>query len=361
MGNVTVRIDQTWGVSGYSTSPRKDSKFLPYSRMKTTENKYERCKQTQRCARGWSFYDQKSSSLSTTMQSFAGGYHYEINLFNDFEDWRQGTHGWNYNFDKKLKLSHLPDGSHFSPFEFESLGPTIPSFNNTSNNGLVLNKKSLASQITKQRYWVDEIKDYIRWQESNIEVATLDAKHRSRSDVKRAINETKNYYLNLLANETSKLLHLSKSQCANISCTLIFNTSSLEVNGAINATGKMGLTPDGTEIAIWTFDSIDIAEEVDVVLTGQRAIALLSRSSINIDTKLVARPGTLGGFPGGYSVARVEKDRWIEICYEKRLKSHQRNRTACSGDQPLEALATGIRSYNVNGPGSGSVRVILKT
>jgi hypothetical protein len=54
--------------------------------------------------------------------------------------------------------------------------------------------------------------------------------------------------------------------------------------------------------------AVVLAVEVNVTLVGQRPLALLSRSSARINTSFVASPGTLGGFPGGYSVGRDPGD-----------------------------------------------------
>ena len=116
---------------------------------------------------------------------------------------------------------------------------------------------------------------------------------------------------------------------------------------------------------MWAFDSIDIDENVHVTVTGQRAMALVSRSSVRINTSIVAPPGTLGGFPGGYSIARRPSDRLIGICAED-IESTKIVGDKCAGDQAITALSTSDSSRwpvsnNVNGPGSASARVYLKT
>lgn len=62
-------------------------------------------------------------------------------------------------------------------------------------------------------------------------------------------------------------------------CDLLFNTSSAVFSGAVNAQGVLTTTANGTEVAVWVFESIDLDENVNVTLTGQRAMALVSRSS----------------------------------------------------------------------------------
>lgn len=320
---------------------------------------------------------QTSASLLSTMQYFAGGKHIHIPLFADFEDWRQGTYGWwgeTYDwenskdvYDSKImkgdKIVPIPKGAHFSPFNFVSLGPSIPSFNSSLNNGLVLNRVRLMEDIKKQSDFVESIEVYLVWIELEMTISSLDAKSRSRKDIQNEMMRTKADSMKLLTREREKLILLSNSQCQNEKCTLLFNTSSLELRGAINATGTISMTPDGTEVAIWTFDSIDLGSEVIVTLTGQRAIFLLSKSSTHIDTKLHAYSGTLGGFPGGFSVFRDANDLLVSVCPQRSMDIDRGYNcdggTCCPGDQPLSRLKKATKSNNVNGPGSSSVRVYL--
>lgn len=61
-GNVTLRTDQTWGVSGTARAPRAKSPYNPYSFRPTSSLSYERCKATHRCSRGWEHYDQSTAT-----------------------------------------------------------------------------------------------------------------------------------------------------------------------------------------------------------------------------------------------------------------------------------------------------------
>lgn len=307
------------------------------------------------------------------MQVFPGGEHKPIPLFADFEDWRQGALGWdkfscdiNEGESSKCKMlirggvsnssyqneAKWPKGAHWSPFDFESLGPSVPSFNSSTNNGLVLNAVHLMEEVQKQEEWITEMEAYLAWLKNEINTTSLEAYTRFRKDITSELSRTISDYEKLLLQEKHKKSILEKSQCANTnSCTLLFNTSSLQLSGVINATGSIGLTPDGTEVAMWTFDSIDIGYEVSVELTGQRALALLSKSSVFIDTNLTVKPGTLGGFPGGYSVSRING--LSNVCTENsRIEPFN-----CSGDYPLNQLNLKTVSNNINGPGSASVRV----
>ena len=85
--------------------------------------------------------------------------------------------------------------------------------------------------------------------------------------------------------------------------------------------GVIHMTLGGTEVATFNFERVYLGAGVKVHTSGFRALSLLSRSSMIIDTPIIAAPGTLGGFPGG----RLPDD------------------------------------FNSNGPGSGSRRVFEKT
>jgi len=99
-----VRVDPAWGVSGVGGAPRaQSSEHLPYA-VRGNESLpfhgyashalspgYERCKATQRCARGYEHYYQGSATARWTTQAYAGGRHEEVFLFAPFEDWRPGT------------------------------------------------------------------------------------------------------------------------------------------------------------------------------------------------------------------------------------------------------------------------------
>ena len=339
---------------------------------KVSEESYSRCKDTHRCSRGWNYYNQTSYQSTFSTQIFAGGEHRKIPLFADFEDWRQGTQGWYMSSCKDVnngeqgcdlrigeelvRNGKRPKGAHWSPFNFESLGPLVPSFNTTTNSGLVLNTERLSTQVERQRHWINDIETYLAWLLHEMNTTSLEAHTRFRRDILAEMFKTVDEYKHYLASEKQKLSVLENSQCINVSnCDLLFNTSNLQLTGVVNATGTLGFTSNGTEVAIWAFDSIDIVKEVKIQVTGQRAFSLLSKASVFIDTPLIAKPGTLGGFPGGISVSRI--DRNISVCNE--TITHLP--FVCDGDYPLLRLNNSTISNNINGPGSGSVRVYTYT
>ena len=370
-GNVTFRIDSAWGISGSSRKSRSTSKRLNRSVRPSSIDAYDRCKATQRCNRGWDKYNQLNASSESTMQIFAGGLHRKIPLFVDFEDWRQGPFTWERSSSgdgfrdgtPQDEVSFIPKGSYWSPFMFKSLGPLIPSFNTSSNSGLVLNKKILEYELERQENWIQSIQDYLVWLRNEAHITSLDARTRTRIDIREQLHRTELQYEKRLRVENEKKIVMRNSQCVGL-CELVFNTSSLELWGIINATGDIAVTPDGTEVGVWAFDSIDLGSEVNIHVTGQRAMALLSKSSVYINTKIIINPGTLGGFPGGYSLFR-SKDRLVSVCSEELLDEDKTkclaNTLCCPGDRFISKMEETSISSNINGPGSSSLRYYLFT
>lgn len=368
-GNVTFKVDPTWGVSGQSKRLRQfTSKYLSRPAKATASDAYERCKATQRCPRASGRYDQSSAHSSHTLQTYQHGEHINVSLFLDFEDWRRGIRGWEQSCrdedtDFCLPSSEIngvnpkPAGAHWSPFDFDALGPSVPTFGNRWNNGLVLNKKLVELNIKDQNSLVKEYESLVVWMDREFNYGvTDDAMLRTRREIRDNIPN----YTNTIEAGKGVLSALSQSQCSTtVVCSLVFNTSDASLSGAVNATGVITNTSDGTEVALWAFDSIDIDEHVTITVTGQRAMALLSRSSVHINTTLQASPGTLGGFPGGISVARHQRDRLVSVCNEG-VDSRQ-FLDVCPGDVLVRELGKGIKSNNVNGPGSPSTRVYLMT
>ena len=371
-GNVTYKIDPTWSISQQEAQPRNFTHYVSRPILPTSTDAYERCKSTRRCPRGWSHYNQSSLETSHKLQEFRDGENLPIPLFMDFEDWRRGTRGWKQSCRSGHHDICLPQslldattqvaGAHWDPFDFHSLGPTISAARNEWNNGLVLNTESKDLAIEDQRHLINKYKSLVHWMDENFKYGlTDDAGIRSREEIRLNITD----YSEVIASEELILDQLVQSQCSSVECNLLFNTSDATLTGAINATGVIATTPDGTEVALWAFDSIDIDGNVNVTLTGQRAMALISRSSIQINTTLYALPGTLGGFPGGYAVARRASDRMNRVCNEQ-VESRGfldicRGKSCCPGDVSIDELESGIVSNNINGPGSPSTRVYLFT
>ena len=309
-GNVSFKIDPTWGISGKSKQTRQFSKYLSQPAPPTSTDAYERCKATNRCPRAWIDYNQSLAVSSYTFQEYLNGEHVQANAFLDFEDWRVGIRGWeqscrNDGGNSELCLpaspeesnanNNKPTGAHWSPFIFDALGPTVQASGNKWNKGLVLNGQKLNTDISDQTDVINQYESLVAWLDEEYQYGvTGDVMLRSREEIRANITN----YTEIIQAEKQVLEALTQSQCSNVQCSLLFNTSDATLSGVIIATGAITTTPDGTEVALWAFDSIDLDEHVNITLTGQRAMALVSRSSVRINTTLHAVPGTLGGFPG---------------------------------------------------------------
>jgi len=306
-GNVSFKIDPTWGISGKSKQTRQFSKYLSQPAPSTSTDAYERCKATNRCPRAWNNYNQSLAASSYTFQEYLNGEHVQAIAFLDFEDWRVGTRGWEQSCRNDGDNSELclpaspeesnnnPTGAHWSSFVFDALGPTVQASSNKWNQGLVLNKQVLKKDRVDQIDVIDQYESLVAWLDEEYQYSvTGDVMLRSREEIRANITN----YTEIIQTEKQILDALTRSQCSNVQCSLLFNTSDATLSGVVNATGVITATPDGTEVALWAFDSIDLDEHVNITLTGQRAMALVSRSSVRINTTLHAIPGTLGGFPG---------------------------------------------------------------
>lgn len=295
------------------------------------------------------------------MQRFSGGAHEVISLFSDFENWREGTSNWvskrtvGCNSDI-CKREEKPRGAHWSPFEFPSVGgPSISSFGGQQNNGLVLNLQRKHAEEDMQRDVLIKLKDKLQWIKDESNFTLTDATSYYKIDIMKAFDKMYLDTEELFRKEKEILRMLTNSQCNILSqCKLLFNTSSLMITGIINASGTLAFNPDGTEVAVWTFDSIDLGAEVKVEVDGQRAMALLSRSSVYLNTSVFVEPGTLGGFPGGFSTYRSKRHRLTRVC-SKHFDFLEPWK--CQADHPISREIYSKQSNNVNGPGSPSFRV----
>jgi hypothetical protein len=386
-GNVTIRVDPVWGVSNnmegaYTPSTRKEEALFTYSYYEmdpsrlnnpvraTLTTDYDRCKANHRCNWGVVFQNQTTNDVRYFQQLFDRGNKYGINLFLDFEDWRLGTRGFNWEGTlppiqagqvsvpraRALELKYIR-GAHFWPFDQPSLGPVVPCYLLEENHGLVLNRDLQRRQIDQQDALVSDLEGRIDFLQDNIETAFMDASRRSRKDVRRNLTWVKDDFNNWYLNERKELTQLSSSMCVNVSsCTLVFDTTALTLTGAIgNWNGTIRTTAAGTQVAVWSFDSIYLGPEVGVTLIGQRAFSLVSKTNAVINTTFYAAPGTIGGMQGGGSVGRFLSDS---------LETDVKDIYICDiggyCNENLEdryGVAEAFVSNNVNGPGSGNLRV----
>ena len=359
-GNVSYKINPNWGVSGESKRPRAFTQYLSRPAPDTPTDAYERCKSTHRCPRARNEYNQTVASSVYTAQEYAGGDAEHVSLFIDFEDWKKGSRGWEQScrasgtgecLPASAHDESRPRGAHWSPFDLGVLGPSVLTYDQSWNNGLVLNRAELNDDVAKQTQLIDKYKELAEWTESQYRHGlTDDPRMRFRENIKQDARKYIDRLESMIETEQSTLDVLAASQCVNIECNLLFNTSDLTLRGAVNATGMMATTPDGTEVALWPFASIDLDEHVNVTVIGQRALALASRSSVRVNTTFHASPGTLGGFPGGFSVSRRPEDRLVGVCSDDVLERDFLD--SCPGDQPVRELSKGVASNNINGPGT---------
>jgi hypothetical protein len=113
-------------------------------------------------------------------------------------------------------------------------------------------------------------------------------------------------------------------------CRLLFNTSDATLRGSVDARGRVAVTPGGQPVAVFAFDSIELGPEVNVTLVGQRPLVLLSRSSVVLNTTLAAKPGTLGGFLGGFSWGRLPSDALSDDPLDLHLRNLPTEVRACA-------------------------------
>lgn len=312
--------------------------------------------------------NQSSNERSFYLRLFEQGVLFNASLFLDFEDWRPGTRGLTWSGSPPLSAARnvttiddlalaLP-GAHFWPFNDTSIVVSVPAYLHATNEGLVLDRATHLLQIELQAAFADDVKGRLDWIDANIESINMGAELRARRDVRLEQELNRNNVSQWYAGELAELVALNSSQCTYQVCELLFNTSSLELTGAVNATGVLRLTANGTEVALFAFDSVYLGPEVGVTLVGQRALVLSSRTSIVLNTTMAAAPGTLGGMQGGGSVARlaneslVDGPRLVMICDLLNVCDNSHSFTNFTDEERNSFI-----SNNVNGPGSGNVRV----
>jgi len=382
-GNVTIRLDPVWGISQTPgtqalrlSEARFTKKHYEYDSTRLNSPKrmslmtpYDRCKQNRRCNWGIALMDQYTNDVKYYHQLYDRGFLFKTDLFLDFEDWRFGSRGFNWegfipptakgqtSIPKARAKDGFIRGSHFWPFDQLSLGPDIPCYLKERNQGLVLDRSLHKTQIERQDALIDDIQGRIDFLGKNIEWADMGAELRSRKDVKANLSWVRYDFENWRDNEIVELHDLTSSQCTKVGCSLLFDTTTLKLIGAINDTGVIRKTALGTEVAVFSFNSIYLGPEVKITIVGQRAISIISKTTFVLNTTIHINPGTLGGFQGGQSIGRHFNDsltdtpRSIYIC-DLTDSCGIENR-----DNMTDAERRVFVSNNVNGPGSGNVRV----
>ena len=382
-GNVTIRTDPLWGVSnsmsGSYNAKRRSSealftyKYYEYDTARLASpgtailmTPYDRCKANHRCNWGIVLQNQTTNDVRYFQQLFDRGNLYQTNLFLDFEDWRLGSRGFNWlgtiaptqigatSMPKARAADGAIRGAHFWPFDQASLGLAVPCFLLETNQGLVLDRDLQMIQIVKQKALVQDLAGRIDWIGVNLEVINMDSVRRSRKDVRRNSLNVQDDFRKWHTNELNELRNLSSSACVNVNCDLVFDTSNLTMTGAIGTwKGVIRKTAAGTEVAVFSFNSIYLGPEVGVTLIGQRAFALVSKTNAVINTTFFAQPGMIGGMLGGGSVGRFPSDR---------LSDTPRDIYICDigkycSDPARQNITETFVSNNPNGRGSGNLRV----
>lgn len=391
-GNVTIRADPTWGLDNQFGTPRQSGPLFAYKYYDYTDSRlsnpklasqitdYDRCKLNRRCNGGVIDINTSSNEIQYFHRLFSDGMLFPIELFLDFENWPIGTNPVTYDGSEFSTFSEPKNitGAHFSPFLVSTNDSA--SITNHSNNSisditsiypspvnLYLDTNALSLEVSALDAKAEDLEGRIQWLETNKEWYRMDASRRSRLDVKLAGEETLKSLQIQLTEMKLALSWLNSSQCSSpvdsSGCSLLFNTSSLTLRGVVNMDGRLMTTANGTEVAVFEFDSIFLGPEVAVSFVGQRAIALLSRTSATINTSFVISAGTLGGFQGGGLVGVKKKDLLVDkqdpvyICDLSSTCPFASPVSANSSQSTLPPKEN-VMLTNINGPGSSNVRVL---
>jgi hypothetical protein len=227
----------------------------------------------------------------------------------------------------KVELGARVDISHsHSPLLFS----LCPAYLSKRNQGLLLERSVLLQQLERQEALISDLQGEIDWMGLNIETAIMGADLRARKDVIAKMRGERALIEQWRANEIMKLSKFNTTQCIASSCALLFNTSTLTMTGVYNGTGYLRNTSAGTEAAVFSFDSVYLGPEVQIIVVGQRALVIMSRTSLVLNTTIQARAGTLGGFQGGGTAGLLRSEgfsdspRLLSICD---LNDYCRNKT----------------------------------
>jgi len=78
-----------------------------------------------------------------------------------------------------------------------------------------------------------------------------------------------------------------------------FRTSGLSFGGLVIGAGVLQSQPGGPDIAVFTFDNIDLGAGVNITITGSRPVAILSKRDAISRSTVAVSAGSLGGGAGG--------------------------------------------------------------
>jgi hypothetical protein len=184
--------------------------------------------------------NQYTNQVNYYQRLFDRGTLYEVLLFLDFEDWRIGARSFNMEgiSAPSNDTKHYVRGGHFNIFDIPSAGFTVPTYLTDEIQGLVLDRTILQQQLTLQEALVADLRGEIDWMEENIETATMSPALRARKDVRAGMTHEIMTMTTWWKNELAELRLLNSSQCTQTACKLQFNTSSLQMTGAITGSGN---------------------------------------------------------------------------------------------------------------------------
>ena len=150
---------------------------------------------------------------------------YDVMDYNASEPYRSYSDGPVSGYTQELS------GSHFWPYNQTSLGLNLPALHAEENHGLVLDRASLQTQVYLQEALILDINQRVNWTRRNDEWSTMNYIYRSRKDVKREQTWVAADFEHWEYGEIAELNQLKTSQCSEQICTVMFNTSSLEMIG----------------------------------------------------------------------------------------------------------------------------------
>lgn len=284
----------------------------------------------------------------------------------DFEQWLPGTAGWVYDQAYLSRHDEFTVGAHFSSFEFDIIGWFY--VNHTST--VVFNTSDVSVQ-----YWAQQCGMYAY---INPEATTTMADPDIWcSDVDPATGNASVWDADAGAFVQQPASDPAQTRlCFNISTAPLDMRNSTGAypgdacaTGGCNERGEflcwtwhgvVAFTATGsTEVAVFNFREVYLGPQVHVVLQGVRALAILSRSSVYLDTPLIAPPGQLGVrhcHSHTYTPPTLRQTRVVNPV------THSLSRPTLCPQQAFDgARLQSPYGTNVNGAGSGSKRVYLQT
>lgn len=225
---------------------------------------YDRCKDTTRCNRAFAIYNVSTGRYSFRKERFHHGRTENADLFLSFEDWRAGTVGLGVD---QVRLAPFPKSIHDDVHDIFTLYRIHVT---TLHLGLQAYLLGLADHTKGAHFNSFSLEHPIPTPKPN---ATF------KGDL--VFNTSS---ISLLFNTTGvPTLTIFNSSCA--SCV------------PETWVGDVGVTEQGTETGLFNFYSIFLGPTVNVTVTGDRALVIMSRSTAVFDTPITVQPGTLGVSP----------------------------------------------------------------